>query len=151
LGTVMTNPNPYASPGATVEPPANFVDRLQRNELAALVRRFLDGQVDVLDFEESLDDFFESSDSAVHFVAKIFWRSFEDDFPEFEKTGWDYAQRLLLLLESDNILETTKKQHWSWMQFVAGASLLGYLCLIGHLGWQYFSLAAGFPFGVVSL
>ena len=48
------NPNPYDLPNTPCESPRDIVDRRQRDDFATVVRRFLDEDVTVFDFDELL-------------------------------------------------------------------------------------------------
>jgi hypothetical protein len=148
------NPNPYASPGTALTPPADFVDRAQRDALAAVIRQFLDGEVGSFKFDEMLDDYRDSSDSAVCFVSLALWYHYDDcddHLAVLSKQEWGYLHRLLLLLESDSTVERTKTRRWSWVQLVALAAVVAFVVCAtrAHFGRQLIRVAI--PFGIVSI
>jgi len=148
------NPNPYDPPNTSMEPPTEIVDRKRRDELATVVRRFLDEDITAFDFDEQLDDFRDSPDSAVRFVAHAVWYHYDDcddHLVTLSKPEWDYFQRLLLLLESDGGVQTTTSRRWSISQVVAFIALLGFAWVGFHLGWGSQLLVAAIPFGIVSM
>jgi hypothetical protein len=147
-------PNPYASPGAAVSPPADLVDRAQRDALAATLRDFLDGEFGSLGFDDRLDESYESPDSAVRFVAGALWHCYDDcrdHLAALNKPEWGYTQRLLLLLESDSAIEQTKLRRWSWTQIVALAAVAGFLVCSTRAGFGRHLIPVAIPLGIVSI
>lgn len=131
---------------------SGMVDRGQRNRLAALIRRYLAGEVRSYGFQEQLAEFRDSPDSAVRFVAKQEWIFYGDteDIPALlSKPEWDFTQRLLLLLESDCVVRETVSLQWSVTQGFALLALLGLLWIGDQQGWGYHLLALAIPFGLV--
>jgi hypothetical protein len=118
------------------------------------LRRFLGGEIRAFELDDSLDEFRDSSDSAVRQIAIEAW-NFYDDFEDhlvcFGKLEWDYFQRLLLLLGSDCGIDIERKWQWSWTQAAALLALLGYLAVGLRYGWGEHLLVFGIPFGVVSI
>jgi len=128
--------------------------REQRDELAGLMRCFLDGQITAFKFDELLDEFRESSDETVRYAIEGAWYHYDDcddHLVTLSKPEWDFFQRLLLLLESDNTIEITTTRRWHWSQAVAFAALVGLLGLAIQIGWRSQLLVAAIPFGVVSV
>jgi hypothetical protein len=128
--------------------------REQRDELAGVIRSFLDEQITAFKFDELLDEFRESTDETIRYVTGAAWYHYDDcddHFVTLSKPEWDYFQRLLLLLESDNQIEITTKRRWHWSQVVALAALAGFLWLAVQVGWGSQLLIAAIPFGVVSI
>lgn len=144
------NPNPYDSPTATDE----VVDRVQRDGLADTIRQFLSEQSTAFEFDEALDDYWESADPTVRFVTNAVWYYYDDcvdHIVTLSKPEWDYFQRLLLLLESDRVIAITSTRRWSWTQLAACASLLAFAWCICLFGWGQHLLVFAMPFGVVSI
>lgn len=116
------NPNPYDPPNTPIETPTNMVDRAQRKELATVVRQFLNEDVTAFEFDERLDEFRNSPDSAARFVAQAVWFH-DDDFDghlvALATPEWDCFQRLLLLLESSRCVQTKISRRWSLSQRIA--------------------------------
>jgi hypothetical protein len=148
------NPNPYDPPSTPTEPLTDIVDRKQRVELTAVVRRFLHEDITAFEFDEQLGDFRNSPDSAIRFVAQAVWYHYDDcddHLVTLSKPEWDYFQRLLLLLESDAGVQTTTFRRWSMSQVVAFIALLSFAWVGFHLGWGSQLLVAAIPFGTVSI
>jgi len=148
------NANPYDPPNTPFESPTDVVDRTQRDALAAVVRQFLDDDVTAFEFDEQLDEFRNSSDSAVRFVAQAVWLHYDDcddHLVALAKPEWDYFQRLLLLLESNRCVQTKISRRWSLSQLIALLSLLGFLWVAFQVGWGYHLLIAAVPFGIISI
>ncbi|TWU30305.1 hypothetical protein [Bythopirellula polymerisocia] len=55
-----------------------MIVREARNGLAALIRRYLNEQLTAFEFDDALDEFHESSDDAVRFVADSVWYHYDD-------------------------------------------------------------------------
>lgn len=82
-----------------------MVDRDDRNDLAALIRRYLDEQIKAFDLDDSLERFRDSNDSAVRFFSSTMWDHYDDCDDHLvvaTKPLWNYFQRLLLLLDSNS-------------------------------------------------
>ena len=130
-------PNPYASPQTVSKPLANIVDRHERTELAAIIRRFLADEVSAFGFDDQLDAYRQSPDNAVQYVALAVWYHYDDcddHHVVLAKPEWDYFQRLLLLLESDCRIEVVKRRRWHWSQIVAIACLVAFLAIAWKAG-----------------
>lgn len=128
--------------------------REQRDELAGLIRSFLGEQITAFKFDELLDAFRNSPDETVRYVTGAAWYHYDDcddHFVTLSKPEWDYFQRLLLLLESDNTIEITTTRRWHWSQIAASAALIGFLWLAIKIGWGSQLLIVAIPFGVVSI
>lgn len=131
----------------------NF-DRESRDSLAATIRRFLDGEISAFAFDDALQPFHRSSDPTVRYVTSAVWYHYDDckdHMAALSKPEWDYFQRLLLLLQSDNQVETTTVRHWSWTQVAAVVALLGFIWCIYQFGWGRHLLAFSIPFGLASI
>lgn len=86
------NANPFDPPQTPIESPRDIVDRAQRDEVAAAVRQFLDEAVTAFEFDERLDQFRNSPDSAVRFVAQGVWLHYDDcddHLVALTKPEWD--------------------------------------------------------------
>jgi hypothetical protein len=146
------HPNPYDPPAASgVEP---SVDRAARTAVAEQIRRFLDERTSAFQFDEALDPFQASSDPTVRFVARTVWFHYDDcqdHFVTLAKPEWDYFQRLLLLLESDQQIELVSVRRWSWTQLLALGCLAGFGWCVWRFGWGQHLLAFSIPFGIVSM
>jgi hypothetical protein len=146
------HPNPYDSPAAMGAEAS--VDRAVRSALAEQIRQFLDERTSAFQFDEALDPFRASSDPTVRFVALAVWFHYDDcqdHFVTLSKPEWDYFQRLLLLLESDQQIELVAERRWSWTQLMALACLVGFGGCVLRFGWGQHLLAFSIPFGIVSM
>ena len=147
------NPNPYQSPN-TLDSSADVVDRLQRDKLAAEIRRFLNEEATAFEFDERMFDFRDSPDSAVRFVSLAVWFYYDDcrdHLVALSKPAWDFFQRLLLLLKSDGRVQTRYSRRWSLTQLVALAALVCFCLVAISFGWGYHLLLATVPLGVISV
>jgi len=131
--------NPYESPNESGSTLSNQVDRRARDKLAALIRRFLNREIGAFDFDKGLfDDLPDSTDTAVEHVRFAAWHHYDDcrdHLVNLSKPEWDYFQRLLLLLESDRVIEETKMRHWSWSQLLAVAAFGAAAYTTSQRGW----------------
>ena len=144
--------SPVPSPSQSVAERNDTVDRGQRDRLAALIRRYLAGEVRSYGFRDQLAEFKDSNDSAVRFVAKQEWCFYGDteDIPALlSKPQWDFTQRLLLLLESNSVVRETVSLQWSVLQGFALLTLLGFLWVGYQQGWSDYFFAVAIPFGLV--
>ncbi|MEZ6109913.1 MAG: hypothetical protein R3C99_02680 [Pirellulaceae bacterium] len=147
-------PNPYEPPTSAVELRSDIVDRTQRDEFAESIRRFLDESITAFEFDELVDNYRDSQDSAVRFVAQAVWYHYDDcddHLVSLSKPEWDYFQRLLLLLESNSRVQSRNSRRWSVSQLVALCSLLGFAWIAFHIGWSSGLLLAAMPFGIISI
>jgi len=130
------------------------IDRDARNGLSALIRRYLDEDIMAFDLDEALDDFRDSSDSGVTFVAESLWYHYDDCDDHLivaSKPQWDYFQRLLLLLESNSTVSTERHRQWSATQIVAVFSLLMCVLIAIQTGVGSHLFIFFIPFGLCSI
>lgn len=108
-----------------------MVNREERDQLATLIRQYIDdqfaGPAEIRGFDEQLLSYLDSDDATVRYVAETLLDYYEDDVPELTKQLWDYIQRLLLLLDSRSTVSVTYFSRLSWTQPVA--ALLFFACL----------------------
>lgn len=131
-----------------------MIDRDARNDLAALIRRYLDEQIKAFDLDEELDQFRDSADSSITFVAAAMWYHYDDCDDHFvvaSKPQWDYFQRLLLLLESDSTVTQVRRRQWSVTQLCAAMLLAGCIWLAVQFGVGSHLLIFFIPFGLASI
>ncbi|HAH46190.1 MAG TPA: hypothetical protein DCM07_15325, partial [Planctomycetaceae bacterium] len=93
-----------------------MIDREKRNQLASLIRQYLNGQAESADFEELPFEYYKSDDPALIFVADELPIQPENDANALTKQEWDYIQRLLLLLESNSTVSYQYSSDRSWTQ-----------------------------------
>lgn len=130
------------------------LNRNDRQQVAELIRRYLNGDMTAFDFDDALWNYRDSDDKTVGYVVDQVWYFYDDcddHLVALEKPTWDYHQRLLLLLQSDCGVESTTTHRWSWTQLVAVAALLGFVATAQHFGWGEQLLIFGMPFGMVSI
>lgn len=105
-----------------------MIDRERRNQLATLIRRYLNGKADAADFEKCEYENYKSDDPALYFVAEELPLQLENDANALTKQKWDYIQRLLLLLESNSTVSWQAAPYRLWTQPVAEVLLV--ICLV---------------------
>ncbi len=131
-----------------------MVDRNARNDLVALIRRYLDEQIKAFDLDQALDFFRDTDDSAVRYISSTMWYHYDDCDDHLivaSKRQWDYYQRLLLLLESNSTVVQERRRQWSVTQLLA--AFLFAACI-----WIAFRFGAGshlfiyfIPLGLASI
>ena len=154
----MESVNPYASPREM--PPWELagiaeVDRDSRNQMAMAIRQYLDEKITAFEFDERIMNIrAKSKDPTVARVAFLLW-FFYDDVKDHKvrlnRDGWNYFQRLLLLLESDAKWSRTRRRQWSFRQLAAAISLLAIGCCAVYLGWGEQLFALLIPAGIASI
>ncbi|QDU07526.1 hypothetical protein [Gimesia aquarii] len=134
--------------------PVTIVERDARNQLAVLIRRYLDDQLMSFDFDDALKDFPDTDDTTVKFVIETVWY-FYDDCKDHSvvltKPEWDYFQRLVLLLESNSTVIVKKTRLWSFAKPVAAILLLVCLLIVWLTGIGDHLLIFFIPFGIGSI
>ncbi|QDT95858.1 hypothetical protein [Gimesia aquarii] len=131
-----------------------MVDRDARDQLAALIRQYLDDQLTAFDFDDALVDFPDTDDTTVQFVIETVWYFYDDgiDHPVvLSKPQWDYFQRLLLLLDSNSTVTVKKTHLWSFVQPVAAVLLFACLLIVWLTGFGDHLLIFFIPFGIGSI
>lgn len=131
-----------------------MIDRNARNQLATLIRRYLDEEITPLDFIiELCDDFHDSDDTVIRFVFGTFFYSYGAAPDELvaSKWEWGYIQRLLLLLDSNSTVTIKHSSIWSLTQLVAAALLMACLFIVMQTGFGYHLLIYIIPLGIGSI
>jgi hypothetical protein len=131
-----------------------MIDRDARKDLTSVVRRYLNEELTAFEFDEELDHFCNSADTAVRYVAKDLWKFYDDcddHLVVLSKAQWNYFQRLLLLLESDYLVSVDHRREWALSQLYSALLLLCCVCVMLRTGIGYHLLLWFFPFGAVSL
>ncbi|QDT88971.1 hypothetical protein [Gimesia algae] len=128
-----------------------MIDRERRNQLAALIRRYLEGKADASDFEKCEYENYKSDDPALYFVAEELPLQLENDANALTKQKWDYIQRLLLLLESNSTVLWKASPYRLWTQPVAEVLLV--ICLVIALltGFTFHLFLYFIPIGLASI
>lgn len=131
-----------------------MIDRNARNELAVLIRRYLDEQIKAFDLDEALESFCDSDDSGVRYVASTMWYHYDDCDDHLivaNKQQWDYFQRLLLLLESNSTVIQEHRRQWSVTQLIAALLLAACIGIAIRFGVGSHLLIFFVPFGLASI
>lgn len=131
-----------------------MVDRDARERLAALIRRYLGEEIKAFELDDALEAFRDSHDEAVSFTAAAMWNLYDDVTDHqvaLSKEGWDYVQRLLLLLESDAAMSVTTSRQWHYTQAIAATLLLGCAAIVVHNGFEQHVILLFVPFGIGSI
>ncbi len=133
-----------------------MIDRKARDETAKAIRSYMNEEITAFEFDEAL---FEAEsgarDATVRSVVQTLWY-FYDDCKDHKivasKEEWDLFHRLLLLLESDGELETTRRRReWHPLHGVAALLLLVFIVIAIRVGWGDHLFAYALPFGPPSM
>lgn len=104
-----------------------MLDREARDDLAELIEWWADGEIGACQFGASLDEVCtRTQDATVKYVVSELSPiddETEDYLWEPDREGWDYLQRLLLLLRSDGEVAKTGGPRCSKRQLVAAGTL----------------------------
>jgi disulfide bond formation protein DsbB len=124
--------NPYESPSMeqTLAQPS-----ITRADFAKLLRRYLEAEIKLEDFALGLQKFQFSPDVVIQHVLsslELYFDELEDPLEPHSKAGWDYYQRLLLLLAADCEIVKTSHYVWSWTQLLAAFTFYGLLFGLLH-------------------
>ncbi len=131
-----------------------MIDRNARNDLADLIRRYLDEQIKAFDLDDALYPFCDSDDSGVRYVANTMWYHYDDCDDHLivaNKQQWDYFQRLLLLLESNSVVIQEHRKQWSVTQLIAALLLAVCIGIAIRFGIGSHLLIFFVPFGLASI
>lgn len=131
-----------------------MIDRVDRTNLVAVIRQFLNEELTAFEFDEALDNFHGSGDATVRAVAAQLWLFYDDcddHLVVLTKPQWDYVQRVLLGLLADFEVATFAPSRLHFTQLMAAALLIG--CLFVALAIQPGPalLVSFIPFGLGSL
>ncbi|WP_417388311.1 hypothetical protein [Gimesia sp.] len=128
-----------------------MIDRERRNQLAALIRRYLDGKATAADFEKCQLENYISADQAVSHVSLEIGFYSENAASTLSKEDWDYIQRLLLLLDSNSTVSWKTAPYRLWTQPVAEALLFTCLVIALTTGFTLNLFLYFIPIGLISL
>ena len=103
-------------------------DRESRSRLIDCINRYLDESITAFQFDEEIEAISEATqDPAVRLIVSELWHCYDDckdHIVVLSKEWWDYIQRLVLLLKSENMVVEERWRVWSWTQAVALAGML---------------------------
>jgi len=129
-------------------PQAPTINRKHRQEVATIVRQFLNDEISASEFSHLLEPYRSSDDATVSEVVFVAWFH-HDDFKDHDviltKSDWNYFQRLLLVLDSNDHLVKISSLKWGFSQLVALASLVAFGFAIFHFGFGFHLLLLTIP------
>ncbi|MBK8477135.1 MAG: hypothetical protein IPL39_12805 [Opitutaceae bacterium] len=133
-----------------------MIDRKARNEAAQALRSYMNEETTAFQFDGALRHASGSTgDHTVQAVGRALWSHYDDCRDHkivASKEAWDYFGRLLLLLESDAEIETTKSwRRWHPLQCVAAVLLLLFLVITFRADFSGHLLPYTLPFGPPSM
>lgn len=131
-----------------------MLDRVDRTNHVAVIRHFLNEELTAFEFDNALDNFYDSGDATVRAVAAQLWLFYDDcddHLVVLSERQWDYIQRVLLGLTADFEAASSASSRLHCTQLIAAALLLG--CLFVALAIQPGPalLVSFIPFGLGSL
>jgi hypothetical protein len=133
-----------------------MVDRESRARLVKVIRSYMAEEMTAFQFDDVRTEICSAtSDKTVKNIGKTLW-FYYDDCKDHKivasKEVWDLLNRLLLLLESDGELETTKTwREWHPTQCVAALSVFLFVIIAFKVGFGEQLLAYALPFGPLSM
>lgn len=132
-----------------------IVDRESRDLLAESICRYLNDELTAFEFDEANFRIAErTADGTVRRVVEVLWHYYDDcddHHVVLDRAGWNYFQRLRLLLKSDATLEVSTKRLWSSTQVVAAAALAGFAWCAAKTGVGEHLWLAAIALGVASI
>ncbi len=130
------------------------MNRNHRQQLASIIRRYLDGEISAFEFDDLAGPYRSSDDTTVRYVAGTAWFVYDDlnnHHVNLTKPEWDCFQRLLLLLDSRGHIVVTTTKRWSLSQVAAPFALLVFGLAVFQLGFGIRLLLITVPLGLVSI
>ena len=133
-----------------------MIDRKARVETAQAIRSYMNEETSAFQFDDALGKASSGTgDKTVRVIGRALWFHYDDCKDHkivASKEEWDYFSRLLLVLESDGEMETTKSwREWHPLQGVAALLLLLFLVIAFREGFGEHLLAYALPFGPPSM
>ncbi|MCE5217615.1 hypothetical protein LLH03_11380 [bacterium] len=108
-----------------------MVDRRARDELVAVIERYLNDEILAFEFADATEKAAKGSeDRSVWEVVFWLWFTY-DDLTNHKviasKSLWDWFQRLLLLLKSDGEIVLTRRREWTRRQAWAACGVVAFV------------------------
>lgn len=134
-----------------------MVDRVARDQMVAAIERYLDEEVSLSQLDDALHNIAETTqDETARYVADLFLD--DDPWPsrkcEVTKDGWDFCQRVLLLLKSDGRVQIDEEKKWTLRNALAAALFALYLLALIPTGlwevWVFIGIPFGIPAGLIA-
>jgi hypothetical protein len=118
------------------------VDRKNRDRLIDAINGYLTGEITAFEFDDEIfDDIInDTDDPTINDIIFILWNYYDDitdhkaDLP---KEGWDYFQRLILVLKSDAHIQYEGKRIWSHTQTSSAWTLGTFGMTVALFGINY--------------
>jgi hypothetical protein len=116
-----------------------MVDRRARDELAAIVERYLGEEITAFEFDGTIAKVQNrTEDQTVDAIVGWLWFQYDDLVDHkvvASKERWDWFQRVLLLLRSDGELEWKKRRRWTIRQPIAASGAVAFWLAALALGF----------------
>lgn len=114
------------------------VDRIYRDLLIETIDQYLGEKINAFAFDEAIHDIRKkTSDATVHEIVDIlycFYDDFEDHPVVVNRVGWNYIQRLRLILSTDASLTASKQRIWTATQLIAATAVLAFAAIAYSTG-----------------
>ena len=131
------------------------VDRKHRDLLIESIDQYLGEEINAFAFDDAIMEIRgNTSDATVHEVVDIlygFYDDFEDHPVVIDRVGWNYIQRLRLLLSTDASLAASKQRIWTVAQLIAAAAIAVLATIAYSTGVGAHLWLAVIPFGLLSI
>jgi hypothetical protein len=130
-----------------------MVDRVARDRVIETFEDFLDDKITAFEFDDRLHEI-DSDDQTVQEVIHAAWFHYDDCTDHqvcLSKVGWDFFQRLLLILRSDAEVLHSQAKRWSWDHVLAWTTLAVLAGAVMTKGWSGDLLPLGVLSAIVSL
>jgi hypothetical protein len=133
-----------------------MVDRKARDRVTAALRSYMNEEIAAFAFDDALSRAAEvTKDETVLSVRRALWFHYDDNTNHTliaSKQEWDYFNRLLLLLESDDEFDAgTVGRTWRWSQALAAALFIGFVVIAFREGFGPHLIVYALPFGPPSM
>lgn len=131
------------------------IDRTSRDALVAAIDGYCHDELTAFEFDETIFDIRDrTADETVRRVVDILWNFYDDcqdHHAVLDRVGWNYIQRLRLLLSSDATLQSCARRVWSIAQLLAAITLAAFAWAAIRTGLGQHLLLVAIPCGAVSI
>ena len=108
-----------------------MVIKKDRDFLISIINDYIEQKINSRKFEDTIESI-NSKDSAVNFAVKELWYFYDDfakHYASLDKYAWNYIQRILLLLKSDNCIEIKHRYKFTKANLSALLALIIYILI----------------------
>jgi len=132
-----------------------MVDRNNRDKLIIEIQNFINDKIDSFEFDENIFEIQSNSeDETIKYVVNSLWYYY-DDLKEhkiaIEKEGWDFIQRLILILTSDKEIIEKKERKYTIRQALSLSFLIIFIVSYFYVGYTIKLLYISMGLGIFSM